>query len=349
MAWTSLKKFSMTDVRPIPSYIESTNKIIYETNYKPNTDSGIFEYDITTDTHKTIKSSDMMFYHPKGSVSIYNKTRNELIIAGGHDRYKKDYRFIRIHNMEGDTIKMFDGEMKFGIGPRLTLTNNDTHLHVTGGVSNTSHAIYDLQKRKIYDIKENVFNNKICNHALIYHKSGDQLIILGGIVHDFTTYFDSFRVFRLNRSKYLVYGYVKIFLNDNENNDIFKKYVFSLNDIILKFLGIYNNSHWEENKERRMKQKMGGFGWVLYDDRIIITFGGWIQNQPFASKCDEIYYLDLENKNGSWEESKLKCPKPGACNALIKDNKTVHIMPYFLYQDHYSIDIADILPSNLIK
>ena len=141
--------------------------------------------------------------------------------------------------------------------------------------------------------------------------------------------------------------YVKIFLNENKGNDIYQKYVFSLNEIILQFLGIYNDSHWELDERRVMKKRLCGFGWVLYDDRIIITFGGWTCDGSF--NCENIYYLDLENDNDSWKESKLKCPKPGACNALIRDNKTVHIMPYFSFKDHYCIDIAELLPTDLIR
>ena len=78
---------------------------------------------------------------------------------------------------------------------------------------------------------------------------------------------------------------------------------------------------------------MRSFGSILYDDRIIITFGGIC---GISGKMDNIYYLNLYDNNG-WKESKIKCLKSGACHALLLNNNIVHIFPYYDYKDYFSI------------
>ena len=87
------------------------------------------------------------------------------------------------------------------------------------------------------------------------------------------------------------------------------------------------------------------FGSVMYKNRVIITFGG---RDDSNETIDNIYYLDLLDANSGWKESKLKCPKSSTYNATILDDETVHIVPFYVHQDHYSIPIKRLLPSKLI-
>lgn len=88
------------------------------------------------------------------------------------------------------------------------------------------------------------------------------------------------------------------------------------------------------------------FGYVLYKQRVIITFGG----RDDTNECvDNIYYLDLLNKNDGWKESKLKCPKASTYNALLMNDEIVHIVPFYVHIDHFSIPIKKLLPTKLIE
>ena len=81
-------------------------------------------------------------------------------------------------------------------------------------------------------------------------------------------------------------------------------------------------SQWKTNKNRKILFSMYLFDYVLYDKRIIITFGGnTITNNNQIKNSDKIYYIDLLNKNSIWKESKIKCKKSGRCNAVLVNDK----------------------------
>merc|ERR1711933_566031 len=89
--------------------------------------------------------------------------------------------------------------------------------------------------------------------------------------------------------------------NNNYNID----YPLELNNVILKFFGINNTIDiWEKNEKWNLPKGIYQFGYVLYKNRVIITFGG---RDETNETIDDIFYLDLFNKNEGWKESKLKC------------------------------------------
>eukprot|EP01084_Bolivina_argentea_P288352 494889_1 len=98
------------------------------------------------------------------------------------------------------------------------------------------------------------------------------------------------------------------------------------------------NYKWSNEKQLKLPMKMSLFGYILYNDRIIITFGGKTEGRK---DINNIYYLNL--LTGLWNESKIKCAHAGSCHALLIDT-IVHIIPRSSYSEHYYIDICYILP-----
>ena len=92
-----------------------------------------------------------------------------------------------------------------------------------------------------------------------------------------------------------------------------------------------------------MIRGLRSFGTVFYDHRVIVVFGGIAEHRLI----DTIYYLDIGGEDG-WKESEMKCPKPGMCNAVLMGD-TVHLLPYYAWNDHYSAPIAHILPRELLR
>ena len=110
--------------------------------------------------------------------------------------------------------------------------------------------------------------------------------------------------------------------------------------------GIDNTIHcWTKHENWTMPKTIYQFGYVLYRERVIITFGG---RDETNETIDNIFYLDLLNKNDGWKESKLKCPKSSTYNALLMDDNIVHIVPFYVHKDHFSIPIKKLLPNKLI-
>merc|ERR1712154_306599 len=188
---------------------------------------------------------------------------------------------------------------------------------------------------------------------------GNTLIMFGGRSYSERTPYDTFWTLDLNNkcsllsieqsTEYLVKGYVyQMFLKYDDYKDLM--YPLSLNDIVINYLGEdINSSHWMNSENNKMMKKLSAFGYVLYDDRILIIFGGSTVDDK---KVDDIYYIDLMSKDKEsegWKESTMKCPKSGDCQAVLVDDETIHIIPYYEYTEHFSIDVSYLIPSNLLN
>ena len=68
----------------------SPNTIIY----MDHVSNGIYEYDIYTDSNKSIKSWKSMEYHPADASSIYSQRRNMLYLIGGSIFAGTHYLFV---------------------------------------------------------------------------------------------------------------------------------------------------------------------------------------------------------------------------------------------------------------
>eukprot|EP01084_Bolivina_argentea_P031671 58615_1 len=332
MSWQFLSQFPSNSYsnRCYPLFVlhgpfaRDGNKVIYCTefvsyvrSFVPSYQNGIFEYDINNDIHKIIKSWDNISYYPTRFTSIYNPTNDTIIVVGGNDAkidYQKmdnSFRSIFMYNMKNGSTKIINFP-KVGENPRLLLTNNDQFLHIIGGSSNNDHIICDLSSNQTKCIHKFDVRQRT-GHGLIFNKRTNYIYLFGGVSN---------------------HGYMDDFFVGNFNR-------------------VENICKWQKIKKRTMLMKLYNFGYLLYDHRIIITFGGSTRSHGTKANynngdVDSIFYIDLFGDN-CWKESKLKCPKKGACNAVII-NKTVHIMPFWgRYADHVCIDISSILPKKLLK
>ena len=86
----------------------------------------------------------------------------------------------------------------------------------------------------------------------------------------------------------------------------------------------------------------------MYNERVIITFGGEKLSESDHVEIDNIYYIDIVSDDG-WIECELKVPKKGLCEAVLIDDEYVHIIPSYDYYDHFIINIDDLLPNELLK
>eukprot|EP01084_Bolivina_argentea_P164646 286226_1 len=347
--WHSFSNFPEKNVLVLP-FIHG-DKIIYATNYHRGTNgsaspdtSGIFECDMNNAAkHSAITFWNNTHYAPYGSSYIVNDTQDSIIFVGGQNavRWMLMYQEIAIYHIQTQKLQLFDINITIGNGSKLLLTHNDNDLHILGGTDNNFHIIYDLKKNKsimaysFEDINESYC--QIFEQGLLYCKQLNAMIMFGGYSRRTKEYLNDFWIVNLNYTKWLIDGYVKM---TYEN----KNYFVPLNYIILLYLGKYFSLNWKRIPENKLVQKLCSFGSVLYNDRVIITFGGEIENEV---DIDKIYYIDLLSNNG-WKQSKLRLPKPGSCNALIRNKKTIHLTPFVSYADHLCVDISDVLPYSLI-
>jgi len=95
---------------------------------------------------------------------------------------------------------------------------------------------------------------------------------------------------------------------------------------------------------KTLPQTINGFGYMLYANRIVITFGGSIQRNKFI---DNIYYTDILNVNDSWKEASIKCPKKGGYHAILISNQIVHLIHFG--KEQFCMNIKDLLPQSIIS
>eukprot|EP01083_Nonionella_stella_P169934 577219_1 len=325
--WNALKKFATKDLAHPVFAIAGTDKMLYCIDYSPpltidqmranyhndranRPDGGIFEYDIKSDTHKTIVLWKTTNFHPSCCHSIYNPSQNEMLFVGGHDYYPQIHAhpFITIYNMTNNQLRK--NEIKIEVdqqctlrGARLALTNNDNFLHIVGGQNNGSDFIVNLltkvvrtKPNNIYPFRSNHYDYGVVNHELIYHKAENQLIMVGGCA--------STRSRRNRDCKRM---------DEPDYNTYFDFWTFDLNDMM--------NNTWKQHKKQK-QVKWQQFTAVLYDNRVVIAFGGrkWADYEDdmnevgeanpvgihtyLGGKLDDIYYMDLYG-NAEWNKANI--------------------------------------------
>eukprot|EP01084_Bolivina_argentea_P160999 280300_1 len=333
MSWQTLNPFPKIDKSPI--LLEGRNEIVYFIDYS-NDEGGIFQYDWKTDSHETIKLWSSTNYYPGGMQPIYNCATGEILFVGGHGmKYNDDaYQLISIYNVKDKTLKQIDFKTKIGMYAQLALTNQNNDLHIIGGDVNDYHIVYNLSTnhaKNVYLLRDKKHNYDIHGQGIIYHKPTNSIMRFGG--------FAQFR----NRSRH------------EAQNVLFDDF------LILDLNKNMNKTSWSKTKKRKLPQKIGRFGYLLYDNRVIIIFGGIVDNERGARPSDKIYYIDLSAKESlwskSWKEIKLKCPVKSHYMAFLANNKIVHLIqgldtwnkPDADTLNHFSIDISQILPHKLLN
>eukprot|EP01083_Nonionella_stella_P008898 25779_1 len=361
--WHPFGEFPTASVQRLPFQRgEDENKILYTTRYEPaNAEKcGIFEYNLDTKENRAIQLWRDIDYYPRWDVSVYNETDDTIIFVGGANVRNHHHRYdlLVIYDLKDDTVSKYKIPLIVGGNARICLSQNDRYLHIIGGTSNDKHIMYDLRSKQhkleyMYSFHEEYPQIQSC--GFFYSSALHQLYVFGGRSSAERLSFDTFWTFDLNNhlsalsmrdaSWLLINGWIveQMYYNSNNYN---VDYPVELNDIVLHFLGIGNTIHiWQKNERWRMPKAVYQFGYVMYKNRVIITFGG---RDETNETIDDIFYLDLFNKSDGWKSSKLKCPKRSTYNAVLMEDDTVHIVPFYVHKDHFSIPIKKLLPSKLL-
>eukprot|EP01084_Bolivina_argentea_P231924 391012_1 len=167
-------------------------------------------------------------------------------------------------------------------------------------ISAGKHLVWNQSKKDFVQI----FNigQKLQHSAFIYVASKRQLILMGGIIRASThsTYVDSIYV--------------------------------------AKYSNIDEQWKWNHLKQMKLPHKMAKFGYVLYQDRYIILFGGEIAEKTFLNT---IYILDVYNYAISsiyeWIPVDQICPEKNIYFAVQNKNK-IHLFQRGGY-NHWVIDM----------
>ena len=324
-------------------YIDNI-QIIYTTRYElDNKDkTGIIAYDLEKGNHIYLKLWRDTDYYPRWMISEYDPIRNQIIFAGGCNVNKDNanYKKMAFYNLKTNGVSTIDVDFEIGSNCKAILLRNK--FHIIGGQKNDKHIIYNLAANKSFILYDFVDDNpQIQEQGLIYDEIRNKLYMFGGYHLAQYKYYDTFWELDLNQklsglsmkecSKYLVDGYMKLIF-DNIKYDIL------LNTEILRFLGDTNIvNQWRLNDKFKLINGSRSFGTIFYKNRYIVIFGG-IENHTLV---DCIYYLDILSDDG-WKESDFKLPRRGMCNTILNGDR-VHIMPYYAYNGHWSIDVHRIL------
>ena len=310
------------------------------------------------------------------------KMKNKTIINGYVNEYQKLYQhnliilrkislIILQYYRNSSHTKFSSHELKIdgsedenpgftvGANAKLLLTHNDNYLHIIGGTTNDYHLLYDLNTHKC--IKIHSFNTQIAEAGMFYINHMKSIVMFGGFcyanrVREDQKFYDHFWCFDLNPKLallsmdllpiYVIHGFVREILNECEY-EVVLRFDIAINDMIAEYIGndYMEWTQWRCIEEYKMPLQMHGYGSLLYDDRIIVVFGGKIAGNL---DIEDIFYLDLEDMNGWKKCEHAKMAKPGSCNAVVLD-ESVHILPYSSFNDHFVINIRELLPASLIK
>eukprot|EP01084_Bolivina_argentea_P150320 262523_1 len=334
-------------IQPTPIQFEN-NSIIYCTRYEQHNVMGIYKYNMQNEQHELIKSWNDMNYYPGWNVMIYSKLKNTIFFVGGANRNtNENYTKIVFYKIDNDTVTNIDVGFVIGSNPKIAITNNDRFFHIIGGRHNSKHILFNLETnetKNLYSFEKTQPN--VTEQGLVYNQSRNMLIMFGGRTlqqdNNFSNAkYNSLWMYDLNKNaKMISCAFVKDNFLKKQSG---KQYDVLINEVIAMYLGedmLY--AEWKLFDEYKLPEALYGFGFVMYDDRILIAFGG---SGKFKSS-DDILYLDLNGKDG-WKQCECKLPSAGYCHALLIDNKTVHILPYYQNTMYYTIDIHDLLPINV--
>ena len=350
------KEFPTIQAQPTIAKI-TDNTMIYCTRYELDMDdfTGIFEYDIDKNSSKLIKTWQSINYFPRFNATIFSHERNTFYSVGGIDvkNDNKDLDVILSVNLSTMKSQIIATDLAVGRNSRLLLTDDENILHITAGLTDNKtqkHIKFDLTTNTATDVHDfSSTNPNLSEHGIVYSKSREKLFMFGGInLHDpiqdsinrynGISLFDDFWICDIKPTQKMEEQTKLIISAWYESKfGIIPKEVI---DIILSFDG-YN---WYKYDQYKLPAAIRGFGYVIYDDRIIITFGG-IGRQRYLN---DIYYLDLNSKNG-WETSTFQLQVAGMYNALLIDGDTVHLFPFYSgHNTYYILKVSHVLPKSLI-
>eukprot|EP01083_Nonionella_stella_P217571 781054_1 len=311
-SWKRLQPFPTTYLQTLPTWIAHENVIIYTTDYYNlgNMDNrGICEYDLAEDEHKIITLWSSKQLYPCGSAGVYSPMKNQIIFVGGEATGEAFHTTREKYKqiMIYDRTQATFTKLNFEtiIGTQPVLALTNNDEHL--------HIIGGSNNCN------HILYNLSTNTSETIHSFGANPAMCGhALIHHKET------------NTLIMLG------GCSDTTGAYYDTFWALN---------LNNHSWVNNKKRKLPKKMKGFGYVLYDDRIIITFGGASRE----GAVNNIYYIDLFGDD-NWKESKIKCPRGEQCQAVLINNDLVEIVPWIgAHPTHSSIKIAELLPPSLIS
>ena len=133
----------------------------------------------------------------------------------------------------------------------------------------------------------------------------------------------------------IAYGFIR--RNESE---------LSLSQIPLDVFGMiskfYCNGYqyvWTRIDQWKLIKPMIGFGYIIYQS-FIITFGGFL---GAAGATNNIYILNMDNKEKGWIKSSIKCPAGSKYRAILTRSNDIHLFGDNAPRGHYSIPLSSIL------
>ena len=92
--------------------------------------------------------------------------------------------------------------------------------------------------------------------------------------------------------------------------------------------------------EFKLPRKVTAYGYIMHKHWIIVfggyTGSGWI---------DDIFILDISNKDKGWITANIKCPRKSVYRAILTSNKDIHLVDETRC-GHYSISLVALLPNS---
>ena len=324
----------------------SDNKIIYCTRYEQsNRTTGIFEYDINSSKNKLIKSWKSMKHFPRWNSMIYSKIHNTFYSVGGNNvkQDHNEYLIIMTFNLTTNKSTEIPVNIKIGRNSQLLLTDNDNVLHIIAGQASTKHIVFNLNTKQydtIHDFAET--NPEIQQVGAIYNTKSQAIYMLGGCGKSgaFSDFWICDRKIDQIEMKKIIHSWTKLVFNraDHIPSEIV--------NLMLSFNG-YNQ--WYIKEAYRLPTTIHSFGAVLYDDRIVIIFGGFFQPDSYNFiRQSKVYYLDITDEKG-WVESEFELRNASSHSALLMDEDTVHILPFYDSQQYLIVKGQDVLPESLLR
>ena len=196
------------------------------------------------------------------------------------------------------------------------------------------HLCYNTTTNESRSIYRLPYPNGLMYHGLLHCKSQSTLLSNAYIFESCFLYAST------NKSRLLFGG---VFYNNATASIQYSSDFWTFNLL---------NNNWNKIPSKKLPKQMSGFGYLLYNDRILLLFGGKVADEKPA---DNIYYLDILTAQSKWKEAKIKCPLKGGYHAILEQNAAqnvcdkVHLFSASPMKEHFVIDIDKLLPVSIMS
>ena len=301
------------------------DSIWYSTLYNHG-EKGMVEYDlkIAGGRKEIVKYTDDIVHLQYHSVC---KFQNLIYIVDG----LKGGGIIEFNPATHKFTKKLVKMEEIGANPSLLISGD--YIHIYNGNRNDKEIalIYDPINDKIETIKDEFAAEEISDGYSVKYK--DRLIRFGGYNGCERKDIDDFW---FTAEIDIVYGFVHVNAANEVPLDIVK--------LIHEFFCDPQQHIWTRFDNFKMIKPLKRCGYILYED-FILTFGGYVGRGEWI---DNIYILDIRDKDKGWIEIDAKCPEKSEYRAVLTENNDVHLFGAS-QECHYSIHLSKILPNLYIE